>query len=352
MRKKRLIQWGTIALMVFGAWFFVRFGLRMVLPFLIGGGVALAAEPLVGFLDRRLRLPRWAATGVGVTTVFVLLTAVLVVLAALLVKEAGRLGGVLPELAETARQGMGSLEGWLLTMASQAPESLRPVLTNSVTGFFSDGSAMMDRVVDTALGAATGLVGRLSAGALSLGTGVLAAFMLSARLPQLRRELHRRIPKTWQETYIPALKGIGNSMLGWLWAQTKLVLVALVILLLGFQALQIPNGPLWAVAVSVVDAFPILGVGTVLIPWAVICLLQGQRVRGIGLLAVYVVIWLCRSVLEPKLVGKELGLDPLLTLAAMYGGFQLFGLTGLILSPVLTVAALRLYRVTVDRPEA
>ena len=100
--------------MVFGAWFFVRFGLRMVLPFLIGGGVALAAEPLVGFLDRRLRLPRWAATGVGVTTVFVLLTAVLVVLAALLVKEAGRLGGVLPELAETARQGMGSLEGWLL----------------------------------------------------------------------------------------------------------------------------------------------------------------------------------------------------------------------------------------------
>ena len=138
--------------------------------------------------------------------------------------------------------------------------------------------------------------------------------------------------------------GIKDALFGWLWAQLKLAGVALVVLFIGFWALQIPYAPVWAVVVALVDAFPVLGVGTVLIPWSIICLLQGQQVRGIGLLGIYALVWLTRSVLEPKLVGKELGLDPLMTLVAMYAGFKLFGLVGMILSPVLAVAAVRLIK--------
>ena len=345
MRKKPYRKYFLLAGIILGCWFFVRYGLTIGLPFFLGAGVALAAEPMVGLLHGRLRLPRPLATGVGVTMVFVLLLSVLVVLIGLLVKEARHLGGIVPELADAARQGMNSLEGWLLGMAQRTPDSMRVVLTDSVEGFFSDGSAMMDRVADKALGLATGLVGWVSEGALGFGTGILAAFMISARLPQIRAYLAQKVPQSWRETYLPALKGMKDALFGWLWAQLKLAGVALVILFIGFWALQIPYGPVWAVVVALVDAFPVLGVGTVLIPWSLICLLQGQQIRGIGLLGIYALVWLTRSVLEPKLVGKELGLDPLITLLAMYAGFKLFGLLGMILSPILAVAAVRLIKV-------
>ena len=129
---------------------------------------------------------------------------------------------------------------------------------------------------------------------------------------------------------------------GWLLAQLKLSGVTALILLAGFWALQIPLFPVWALLVAFVDALPVLGTGAVLLPWSLICLMQGQNMRGLGLLGVYALVWLIRSVLEPKLVGNELGLDPLVTLLSMYAGYKLFGLLGMILSPVVAVCAIRL----------
>ena len=92
------------------------------------------------------------------------------------------------------------------------------------------------------------------------------------------------------------------------------------------------------------DAFPILGTGTVLLPWALVSLLGGNKVQALGLASIYVAISLSRSVLEPKLLGSHLGLDPLVTLAALYAGYKLWGFGGLILAPVLAVAAVQLLR--------
>ena len=108
---------------------------------------------------------------------------------------------------------------------------------------------------------------------------------------------------------------------------------------LGFLLLRIPYGLLWAVLVALVDAFPVLGTGTVLVPWSLVCFLQGDSARGIGLLGIYGAATLIRSALEPKLVGKHLGLDPLVTLIALYTGYKLWGLMGMLLAPLLAVAA-------------
>lgn len=93
---------------------------------------------------------------------------------------------------------------------------------------------------------------------------------------------------------------------------------------------------------ALVDAVPVLGTGTVLLPWSLILFLQGDNARSIGLLGLYGVISLTRSVLEPKLVGRELGLDPLVTLFALYAGYKLWGIGGMILSPLLAVTAIQL----------
>lgn len=344
MAKKRIKYIYLTAGGVLGGWIFLRYGIPILLPFLLGAALALAAEPLVGLLDRRLRLPRFAAAGIGVTAVFLLLIALLVMLAALVIREAGQLAKVMPDLAESIRQGLDSLEGWLLGMSEKAPEGVRPVLKGSVVRLFSGSDATMDRFAERLLGVAAEVLSWVTSGALTFATAVLAAFMISAKLPKICLWLRDRIPDVWRQQYLPAVRGLKNALIGWLTAQLKLSGITLVLLLAGFWMLQIPHAPVWAVGVALVDAFPVLGTGTVLIPWSVVCLLQGETVRGAGLLGLYAVAWLVRSVMEPRLLGKELGLDPLVTLIAMYAGYKLLGFAGMILSPLLAVAVVRLMR--------
>ena len=92
-------------------WLSLRYLLPMIFPVLLGAGVALGADPLVRFCQQRLRLPRAAATGIGITMALCLLFAVLILLAALLIRELGVLSGILPELADTAQQGLSLLQG-------------------------------------------------------------------------------------------------------------------------------------------------------------------------------------------------------------------------------------------------
>ena len=99
---------------------------------------------------------------------------------------------------------------------------------------------------------------------------------------------------------------------------------------------------MWAVVIALVDAFPILGTGTVLVPWSLISFLQGDSMMAFGLLALYSAATITRTILEPRLVGKQLGLDPLITLIALYAGFKLFGLPGMIFAPILAVTTTQL----------
>jgi predicted PurR-regulated permease PerM len=105
----------------------------------------------------------------------------------------------------------------------------------------------------------------------------------------------------------------------------------------GFWLLGISRSLVLAGLIAILDAFPVLGVGTVLIPWALLCLLREETIRGIGLLALYAVVWLSRSILEPRLIGKGLGLDPLVTLMAIYAGWKLWGISGMLLAPILAL---------------
>ena len=351
MPKKLLNRIYLMAGGLLGGWFFLRYGLPVLLPFLLGAALALAAEPLVELLDRRLRLPRFAAAGIGVTAVFVLLIALLVLLAAFIIREAGQLGRIMPDLVESVRHGLGSLQEWLLSLLHKAPEGVRPVLEGSVTRLFSGSDATMDRFADRILGVAAEVLGWITGGALTFATAVLAAFMISAKLPRIRLWLRERLPPAWEERYWPAVKGLKNALTGWLTAQLKLSGITLVLLLIGFWILQIPHAPVWAAGVALVDAIPVLGTGTVLIPWSLICLLQGETVRGAGLLGLYAVVWLVRSVMEPRLLGKELGLDPLVMLMAMYAGYKLLGLAGMLLSPLLAVGVVRLIKAQIGYEE-
>ena len=238
---------------------------------------------------------------------------------------------------------MESLEEYLVSLASHAPGTTGQLLTNSVENFFSDGTAVVNQITARLLSAATSIVTQIPDSALGFATWLLASFMISAKLPKLRQWLKQQLSGQRQQQLINGLQQLKKNILGWFSAQLKLMAITFLVLTGGFLLLQIRYGPLWAVLISLVDALPVLGTGTVLIPWSLICFLQGQTIRGVGLLGIYVTAWLLRSILEPKFIGKQLGLDPLVTLVAMYTGYQLWGLLGMIFSPLLAVTAIGIY---------
>ena len=322
----------TLAAAFLGAWLGFKYLLPLVMPFLLGIGLALMAEPAVKFLSRKL--PRAAASGIGVTGTLLLLTCGVFLAGAVLVKELGLLANALPDLSQTARTGLHSLETFLLDLTEGTPPGVRPLLEKTVTGAFQDSSAVVEQVSAKLPGMASKVLSWLPGSALTLGTGILSAFMVSARMPRLRRWL-RRGPL---EKILPVAQRIKTALGGWLKAQLKLAGLCFGVVCGGFLLLGIPYAPIWAVLTALVDAIPVLGTGTVLLPWSLVCLLQGQRVRALGLVAVYVVALIARSALEPRLVGKQLGLDPLITLAALYTGFRIWGIPGMLLSPLLCVA--------------
>ncbi len=324
-------------LLLAGLWLAVKYCLPILRPFLLGGVLALLAEPPVKFLSTRMRIPRAGAAAIGVSMTLVVLALLLSALLGILVRQLGALASAAPDLEDTARSGIESLRGFLESLAEKSPESIRPLAQRSVKNMFSGSESMLDSLAAQVPGMATGLLKGLPDSALGFGTWLLSGFMISARLPKLKTWLSQRMGSKWQEQYLPALRRLRKTGLSWLLAQLKLMSVTALVLTAGFLLLQIPYAPLWAIAISFVDALPVLGTGTVLVPWSLVCFIQGDNIRAVGLLGIYAAAWLLRSVLEPRLIGKQIGLDPLITLFSMYTGYRLLGLGGMILAPLLAV---------------
>lgn len=333
-KKALLFAGGILAL-----WLGIKYLLPVAAPFLLGLVISLLAEPGVAALEKRLQFPRGLAAGVGISLSLVLLVGVVSLIGAVAVRQVGSLANRLPGLVESAGEGMVVLQDYLLSAAEKAPQRLQPALQKTVVEFFGDGSALTRQIAQRLPGALTGVLGAVPDGLLGAGTAVMASFLFSARLPRIKAFLKSKLPPAWNDRWKPALMRVKKALLLFVKAQGKLCLITFGILAVGFSLLGISNGILWAALVAVVDAVPLLGTGTVLLPWAAVRFLQGAGYQGVGLLCLYAAAAITRTLLEPRLVGRQLGLDPLLTLGAMYAGYRFWGFLGLLLAPVLAAAA-------------
>ena len=323
-------------------WLVFRFLLPLAAPFLLAAVLALLAEPLVRVFQQRLHLSRGIASGVGVSITLLLTALLLTTLCAFLLRELGELAGIMPDLESAASDGISSMEGYFLSLAAQTPANVRTLLTRGVENLFSGSSRVLDQVSSRLLDLASNILKGLPDSALSLGTWILASYMTSARLPKIKDLLRDHLPPTWKDRYLPALRQLRHTLTGWLTAQLKLAGITFGILTMGFLLLKISYAPLWAALISLADALPILGTGTILIPWSFVCFLQGDTLQALGLLGIYAVAALMRSILEPRLIGKQLGLDPLITLMAIYAGYHIWGFFGMLLAPLLAVGLTQL----------
>lgn len=316
--------------------------LPLLLPFLLAYLLALAADSGVNALGKRTRLPRWVRSGICVTAVFLALGALLWFACQVLWGELLRLVRQLPELLHQVQPALEQLRASLEAMARCAPDSLSGPLIRWIRELFAGGAGLLESLYGFLSGLVSGVVSGVPKLFLGTVTTVIATYMTSAALPQVKTWLRRHLPAVWQK-WLRRVRDRSKAVFGgWCKAQAKLMLLVFGILSLGLWILGVEFPLLFGGLIALLDTLPILGTGTVLIPWALISFLQERSGQGFGLLALYGVASLSRTVLEPHLVGKQLGLHPLLTLIAFYSGYRLLGLAGMILFPLAATVAAQL----------
>ena len=334
-----------------GAWAFGALLLPVLLPFFIGLAVSLLAEKPVQLLQTRAHIPRPLASGLCVLLLFGILFGGLFFLCRLLCSEAADLARQLPRLAENLAPLFERLKERLLALAEKLPDGLGTGLRAGVEEFFRSGAGFGTKLYETLFSWASGVIGRLPDAVLFAVTAILSSFMLSGELPAIRGWLRRTVRPAWLEKLRTLGGHVRTTLGGWLRAQLKLMGITFLILNAGLLLLRVRYPVLAALVITVVDALPVFGTGTILIPWALALFLQGEMKTGVGLVILYGAAALSRQALEPRLVGKQVGLNPVLTLLALYTGYRLLGVGGMIVFPIAAMLFKQLWDHSGLQPE-
>ena len=167
-------------------------------------------------------------------------------------------------------------------------------------------------------------------------------------------QVEHHFPKTWVKKALSHLRELLSSLGNYLKAQAILIFIDFLLVLVGLYILlwvgiDMEYPLLAALGIGFVDALPILGAGTIMVPWAIIEAINGSLKLAIGIMAILAVISIVRQFLEPKIVSKQIGIHPIFTLIAMYTGFKLIGIFGLLLGPIALIVIKNVYGTLIDK---
>ena len=324
-------------------WAGVRSVLVWLLPFLLALGLAMALEPLMEQARRRLRLKR-GFTAAVVTLVLVggLLTVLIAVLVQA-VEQALALLSSLPEMLAGLPEALERVQARVSDFCAACPEGLRRWAEGALADLPQLASSLAGQASSAALRGLSSLMAALPGLFLACGTTVLAVFFTLSAYPQVMAFLRRQLPERWRGRAGGVKASVLDTLGKWLRAECILLLVTFLQLLAGLVLLRQEYALLLALLIALIDALPVFGTGTVLLPWAAVLCVAGDVPRGIALAALYAVIAVVRSVLEPKVMAAQVGLPPLVALAAMYVGFRVMGVAGMVLLPLAVLVVKQLH---------
>ncbi|GAD12601.1 sporulation integral membrane protein YtvI [Geobacillus kaustophilus GBlys] len=166
---------------------------------------------------------------------------------------------------------------------------------------------------------------------------LIALFLICLDLPQLKQGMRRYLSERTEQRLGMVVAQLSKAGIGFLKAQFLLSLITFFLALAGLFVLGVDYAALMALVIVVVDILPILGTGSVLVPWGLISMANGNNTLGIGLIVLFVVITVVRRIIEPKVFSTNLGISPLAALVSVYLGFQLLGFIGLFVGPVVVI---------------
>ncbi|MCL2575934.1 MAG: sporulation integral membrane protein YtvI [Defluviitaleaceae bacterium] len=323
LQNKDFIDKLGFLLLVAGIVFAAVFLMSYVAPFVAGYVISLILSPLVGLLHMKWRIPR----GVSAAVLILLTIALIFALGGLLV------GRIIDQMAEFSTNIPQYIEGLRVSFDNLAAnlglsldfESVSERLLAFITGLLqrgAEGGNFLTAIPSAILG---------------IVLAIISAFFFIKDKEFIKAKVVGLFPEKIHYKGGKVRKSLISSLGGY--ARGQLIIMSLIATIcgIGLTVLGSSYSIFAAIGIAVFDIIPIFGAGGILIPWAIFSFIDGNTAFGVGLLVISVACFLARQLLEPRIVGKRIGLHPIVLLMSIYLGITLIGPAGILAGPLVTL---------------
>jgi sporulation integral membrane protein YtvI len=301
-----------------------------LIPFILAFAISILIDPMVSFLTKRLKLSRSLASIVSVFLILCFLGLIIVFIISRLIAEIVNLSVTLPKYTA---EFYSNLNG-LIKKGTDIYLGLPAEVSKSLGSATQNLSSYLVKAINSFLAGIYNAAASIPNMIVFILVTILSTYFFCSDKTKVYNFFASRLPNKLIEG-IQNIKGnMFQALFGYIRAQLILMSITFSELYTSFLIIGIKHPLILALIASFVDALPILGVGSVLIPSSIYFLLTGSFRTGISILIIYVIVLVVRQTIEPKILSQQIGMHPLLTLLAMYTGLQLLGVAGLIFGPI------------------
>lgn len=332
MRRLRFVLYGALCILFL--WLLLRFALPWLLPFIVAFVISRIIEPAVHLFTERFHFKRGYASSFCVIVVFSALIALTSIVIGRVVIELTAFVQDLPSLLSKTTNLLTIIGDRIDGYVKAAPPEIQDYLTSVLDGFTSRSAQWPATLSGKLLGVLSSVAGFTPRLVLFFFTCAVSTFFISCGYKEVVGFIMRQIPKTRHKTMHDIKNDLVSTLGKWVKAELMLSGITFIQLTIAFLFMRIEFAIMLALLISIIDALPVLGAGTVLVPWAILTLIGGDIRQAVAIIITYGVIMIVRNILEPKLIGKQIGLPPIATLMAMYIGFCSVGVLGMVLFPI------------------
>lgn len=319
-----------------------------LLPFLLAGALVLSLQPLVNLLHRKFKIKRNPVSVALVLIVYIIVIGITIWLARLLYIQLTDFLTSLPTYFDTVSAQINAITNRIGSIMGKMPDIGNGWLKDMPT------TALKSAVEKLGVGAteiATNFAAGIPSFLLSMAVMIIASVYIAKDYSAFTEYMNSIIPEKIIEkfNYIKdnVLRRIAKLLKGYL----LILIITFFELVLGLSVLKVKYALIIALATALIDILPVVGLGAVLIPWAVFSALSGNPERAIGLAVLYILIATIRNVIDPKIIGDKLGIHPVFSLAITFLGLKLFGAVGVLLAPLITIAVKTLLEIKYGQKE-
>lgn len=343
---KRLL---TLIITIIGIYFAFKMAV-FYMPFLIAFIISVIVEPIITKVHNKTNFTRKASAIIVLIVVFIIIIGLLIWGIAILLDEGSSL---LSSLNYYIDEGYNYITDYIdklnfdeIKMSGEVEQ----IFKNSTSNLLETISKWITEFL-------TVLISKIS----SIGTvgvyavvTILATYFICADRLYILDQIEHHFPKDWVKKFSKNVKKIIGLLGGYLKAEVILIVINFVLVLIGLFAfdifgLNVGYPLLMALLIAFADALPIVGSGTILLPWAVISAMQGDINLALALFILFVIITIVRQLLEPKVVSNQIGIHPIFTLIAMYTGYKVMGIMGMLIGPIIIIILKPIFETLIDK---
>ncbi|MHC0036838.1 sporulation integral membrane protein YtvI [Pseudoneobacillus sp. C159] len=308
--------------------------LPYILPIIFAWITAFLLEPIIRFLKDKLRFKRFQAVLITYLSYLILLFFTFYYAVSTLAQNITKLSKQTPQLVISlydsgVRPLIKKWEQYLSNLPPDVISSVEKSFENTIRGLTTFLQSTAEGLISLLTTIPSFLVEFL--------IYLIALFLISIEYPNIIAKISSHLKEETKEKINLVLKPLTSASFGFLRAQIILSFATFIMAYAGLWILQAPHRSLLALLIVLVDILPILGTGSVLVPWAVVAFFQGNAFLGYGLIILFLVITVIRRTIEPKIFAQSLGISPLASLISLFIGFKLLGFIGMFIGPGLVI---------------